>query len=281
MKILLTGSDGFTGLHFIKKCNDLDIDIIPLKSDLLNLNNLLEETKYLDIDYVVHLAGISYVAHNNENIFNSVNVIGTKNLLMALKDMKKRPIKILLASSANIYRSIKSNLITESSPLEPINPYAKSKLEMEKMAIESYENIFKFIIVRPFNYTGRGQNDQFLIPKIISHFKRKLNSIELGALDVKREFNDVRYVVDCYISLLKNLDHNEIINICTGNSFSVNDVLNKIQRIANHYPEIKINQDFIRKNEVQNLSGSPKRLVKASMIKNNYSLDQTLMWMYE
>jgi GDP-6-deoxy-D-talose 4-dehydrogenase len=281
MKILLTGSDGFTGLHFIKKCNDLDIDIIPLKSDLLNLNDLLEETKYLDIDYVVHLAGISYVAHNNENIFNSVNVIGTKNLLMALKDMKKRPLKILLASSANIYRSIKSNLITESSPLEPINPYAKSKLEMEKMAIESYENIFKFIIVRPFNYTGRGQNDQFLIPKIISHFKRKLNSIELGALDVKREFNDVRYVVDCYISLLKNLDHNEIINICTGNSFSVNDVLNKIQRIANHYPEIKINQDFIRKNEVQNLAGSPKRLVKASMIKNNYSLDQTLMWMYE
>jgi len=281
MKILLTGADSFTGVHFIKKCKDLHIDIIPLKSDLLNLNDLHDEIKNLYVDYVVHLAGISFVNHDNQDIFDSVNVFGTRNLLSALKDMKKRPSKILLASSANIYKSIQSGLITESSEIEPINPYAKSKFEMEKMAIELYGNVFKFIIVRPFNYTGKSQNNLFLVPKIVDHFKRKFHSIELGALDVKREFNDVRFVVDCYISLLKNLDDNEIINICTGNSFSINDVLNKMKCITDHHPEIKVNQDFIRKNEVKNLAGSPNKLLKFSMIKNNYNLDQTLMWMYK
>ena len=51
--------------------------------------------------------------------------------------------------------------------------------------------------------------------------------------------------------------------------------------ITDHHPEIKVNQDFIRKNEVKNLAGSPNKLLKFSMIKNNYNLDQTLMWMYK
>ena len=281
MKILLTGADGFTGIHFIKKCKDLNINVIPLKSDLLNLSNLQTETKHLDIDYVVHLAGISFVANKDKDIFNSVNVQGTKNLLTALKNMNKRPLKILLASTANIYKSIESDLITESSTIDPINHYAKSKFEMEQMAISLYGNLFKFIIVRPFNYTGRNQNELFLVPKIISHFKSKSKSIELGALDVKREFNDVRYVVDCYISLLKNLEKNEILNICTSKSYSVREVLNKMKKITKHSLQIKINQDFIRKNEVQNLAGSPNKLLKASLIRNNYSFDETLIWMYK
>lgn len=281
MKILLTGADGFTGFHFIKKCQDLNINVISLKSNLLNLSDLKNETKYLNIDCVVHLAGISFVAHKDEGIFNSVNVLGTKNLLSALKNMNKRPSKILLASTANIYKSAKSGLINESNIIEPQNPYAQSKLQMEQMAIELFGNFFKFLIVRPFNYTGKKQDEKFLIPKIISHYKKKSNSIELGALDVKREFNDVRYVVDCYISLLKNLEKNEIINICTGNSYSVKEVLNKMENISKHSLQININPDFIRNNEVQNLTGSPEKLLNTSLIKNNYSLEQTLTWMYK
>lgn len=281
MKILLTGADGFTGFHFIKKCQDLNINVISLKSDLLNLNDLETEIKHLNIDYVVHLAGISFVANKDVDIFNSVNVLGTRNLLSALKNMNKRPSKILLASTANIYKSIQSGLIKESDVIDPINPYAKSKLKMEQMAIELFGKFFTFIIVRPFNYTGKNQNVKFLIPKIINHFKKKSNSIELGALDVKREFNDVRYVVDCYISLLKNLEKNEIINICTGNSYNVKEVLNKMESISKHSLQININPDFIRKNEIQNLAGSPEKLLNTSLIKNNYSLDNTLMWMYK
>ena len=70
-------------------------------------------------------------------------------------------------------------------------------------------------IVRPFNYTGRGQDKKFVVPKIIDHFREKKTFIELGNIDVLREFNDIRFVSDIYTKLLVTPPIGKIINICT------------------------------------------------------------------
>ncbi|MDC0876722.1 GDP-mannose 4,6-dehydratase [Methylophilaceae bacterium] len=281
MKILVTGSEGFTGIHFMLRCKDLDIEVVELKSNLLDVDGLKSELKNLKIDYVVHLAGISFIAHDDQNIFKKVNVDGTENLLAAIKLMKVRPNKILLASTANLYGLVESGEINEQILPSPQNSYGHSKLMMENIALDKYGDSFDFIIARPFNYTGKSQNLVFVVPKIVDHFKKKSSSIELGSLDVRREFNDVRFVVDCYIDLLMNVKKTEIINICSGITYSINDIINEMKVISNHQIKVNVNPEFLRENEIKSLKGNPEKLYNLSSVKNSYNLNDTLLWMYK
>ena len=281
MKILVTGSKGFTGIHFMLRCKDLDIEVVELKSNLLDLDGLKSELKNLKIDYVVHLAGISFIAHDDQNIFKKVNVDGTENLLAAIKLMKVRPNKILLASTANLYGLVESGEINEEILPSPQNSYGHSKLMMENIALDKYGDSFDFIIARPFNYTGKSQNLVFVVPKIVDHFKKKSSSIELGSLDVRREFNDVRFVVDCYIDLLMSVKKTEIINICSGITYSINDIINEMKVISNHQIKVNVNPEFLRENEIKSLKGNPEKLYNLSSVKNSYNLNDTLLWMYK
>ena len=281
MKILVTGSEGFTGIHFMLRCKELDIEVVELKSNLLDVDGLKSELKNLKIDYVVHLAGISFIAHDDQNIFKKVNVDGTENLLAAIKLMKVRPNKILLASTANLYGLVESGEINEEILPSPQNSYGHSKLMMENIALDKYGDSFDFIIARPFNYTGKSQNLVFVVPKIVDHFKKKSSSIELGSLDVRREFNDVRFVVDCYIDLLINVKKTEIINICSGITYSINDIINEMKVISNHQIKVNVNPEFLRENEIKSLKGNPEKLYNLSSVKNSYNLNDTLLWMYK
>jgi len=281
MKILVTGSEGFTGIHFMLRCKKLDIEVVELKSNLLDVDGLKSELKNLKIDYVVHLAGISFIAHDDQNIFKKVNVDGTENLLAAIKLMKVRPNKILLASTANLYGLVESGEINEQILPSPQNSYGHSKLMMENIALDKYGDSFDFIIARPFNYTGKSQNLVFVVPKIVDHFKKKSSSIELGSLDVRREFNDVRFVVDCYIDLLINVKKTEIINICSGITYSINDIINEMKVISNHQIKVNVNPEFLRENEIKSLKGNPEKLYNLSSVKNSYNLNDTLLWMYK
>ena len=137
------------------------------------------------------------------------------------------------------------------------------------------------VITRPFNYTGVGQDAQFLIPKIVSHFKRRADNIELGNLDVSRDFSDVRDVADAYVALLESDSKSEVFNVCSGRAVALRAVLDMAARITGHALKVTVNPAFVRANEIPVLRGSHRKLSSAIAYAARYSLEDTVQWMLE
>lgn len=259
MKLLLTGSDGFTGRTFRKQAEAGGYEVAGLRADLLDTEALQREVQEVQPDYVVHLAGIAFVGHAHEEAFYSVNVLGTTNLLDALSRLASAPRTTLLASSANVYGNCAQSPISELQAPAPVNHYAMSKLAMEYMA-RSYMDRLQIVIARPFNYTGPEQDDAFVIPKLAKHFAQRAPSVALGNLDVQREFNDIRSVCAAYLFLLQKGASGEVYNVCSGQPHSLRDVILAFEDIAGFKMDIRVDPNFVRPNEVHRLCGDPIKL---------------------
>lgn len=278
MKILLTGAAGFTGLFFKSAAEAAGHQVLALQADLTDKAAVAAEVLQAAPDAVVHLAAISFVGHADDTAFYGVNVVGTMNLLAGLAALQVKPCRVLLASSANIYGNCDASPITELQPAAPVNHYAMSKLAMEHMAW-TYLDRLPIVITRPFNYTGPGQAPKFLIPKLVSHFARRSNQIELGNLHVEREFNDVRLVCDAYLKLLDEGVPGQAYNVCSGQPYTLAHVIKTLEEITQHRMEIKVNPAFVRANEVHRLCGSPSKLLETIGPLLQHELADTLSWM--
>ncbi len=278
MKLLLTGAHGFTGTHFIKAAYDYGHEVVALQADLKDPKAVRREVVHAAPEAVVHLGAISFVGHADASAFYKVNVIGTLNLLDALAALAQPPRSILLASSANVYGNCEQSPITEEQPPAPVNHYAMSKLAMEYMAI-TYLDRLPLFFVRPFNYIGPGQPESFIIPKLVAHFTRRAELVELGNIEVEREFNDVRFVCEAYLQLLKKAEPGEVYNICSGKPVTLKFVLDLLGQITGYHPQVKVNLAFVRDNEIHRLCGSPAKL--NSVVGNIWqpTLQETLQWM--
>lgn len=259
MKIILTGADGFTGHHFRAVAEAAGHQLVAVQANLLDANALLHEVAAAQADAVLHLAAISTVTHADNRAFYDVNLFGTLNLLQALKVAGHRPRCVVLASSANIYGNRNASPIPETQPPAPVNHYAVSKLAMECMA-RNYADQLPLVVARPFNYTGPTQTTNFLIPKLVEHFTRGDASVELGNLNVKREFNDVRMVCDAYLQLLLHGQANEVYNICSGQPHTLQFVLDELTRLTGRQIEVQVNPQLVRTNDLHKLYGCPDKL---------------------
>ena len=277
-KALITGLDGFTGQYVQSELAANDYQVVGLSSDLTDTEAVSTEIAQLQPEAVVHLAGIAFVGHGNANAFYDVNLIGTRNLLEALAKHAPDVSSILLASSANVYGNRSEGTLDESTPPDPVNDYAVSKLAMEKMASLWLDRLPLFI-VKPFNYTGIGQDKKFLIPKIVAHFKNRTPVIELGNLEVWREFGDVRSVANAYRKLLVQCPAGQTLNICTGHAHSLKEVVSLCEKITGHSIEIRVNPEFVRPNEVRELTGDNSRLKACIGNWQTFCLEDTLKWM--
>lgn len=271
----MTGADGFTGLHFCAQAQAAGYDVIALRSNLSDLPAVTAEVFAVCPDVVVHLAAISFVGHDKPNAFYDVNVVGTLHLLDALLKLPKLPSRILLASSANVYGNCEQSPILETQSPAPINHYAMSKLSMEYMA-KTYADRLPLFFVRPFNYTGPGQAESFVIPKLIAHFKRRADIVELGNLTVEREYNDVRMVTDAYLKLLVKASIGEIYNICSGKTYTLYEVIDMLKELTGHQLKVVVNPAFVRANELHRLCGSSTKLVQTIGSLDVISLKETL-----
>ncbi|HCG94238.1 MAG TPA: epimerase [Halieaceae bacterium] len=278
-KVLVTGAEGFTGRYLQRELSKHGYECIGLKSDLLNKDAVLSEVVTVSPNYVIHLASISFTAEVDTNKIYNVNVVGSMNLLEALSQLKEPPDNVILASTAAVYGAAGKAVLDEEMAPAPVSHYACSKLCMEHMS-KNYADLFPITIVRPFNYTGPGHGENFLIPKIVKAYKAGQTQIELGNLDVSREFNDVRDVCTIYRIIMSASPTLGVINICTGRSISLLRIIEIMDSVAGVKMRFKVNPMFVRDNEITNLSGNPSKLLAATGYKALYSIEDTLSWMY-
>jgi nucleoside-diphosphate-sugar epimerase len=259
LKILLTGADGFTGVHFTRHAEAAGHTVWPLRSDLTDAVALKAEVTQAAPDALVHLAAIAFVGHADDAAFYAVNTVGTVNLLNAVAALPRRVRCALVASSANVYGNCESSPIAETQPPAPVNHYAASKLAMEHLA-QTFVDRFPVVMARPFNYTGPGQANHFLIPKLVDHFARRAPVVELGNLGVEREYNDVDFVCQSYLHLLAHGLPGLPYNVCTGHTYSLLDVVARLQLQTGHTIDTEVNPRLVRANEVHRLCGDAARL---------------------
>jgi len=259
----------------VKHCGH---EVLKLTSNLLDAEALQKEVMLAKPDSVVHLAAISFVGHGQISDFYNVNVIGTLNLLEAIAKLAVLPKSILIASSANVYGNCEDSPISELQSFNPLNDYAVSKVAME-YAAKLWMDKLPILIARPFNYTGVGQSPSFLIPKIASHFSKRKKTIELGNLDVARDFLDVRNVVQIYLQLVEKAVHSDIVNVCSGITYQLQDVISMSEELAGHQIEVKVNPQFVRSNELKVLCGDNSKLNSLDIKFKKISFKETLKWM--
>ena len=287
---LITGLRGFTGRYLAQELRTAGYQVFgtvhgeaagkpeEFVADLSDLDAIRKVVAKVRPDVVAHLAAISFVAHEDIESIYRTNIIGTRNLLQSLAEQEKPPSCVLLASSANVYGNSTEGVLTETTPPNPANDYAVSKLAMEYMAKLWFDKL-PIVIVRPFNYTGVGQALNFLLPKIVDHFHRKAGGIELGNLDVWRDFSDVRTVVNIYRRLIEIAPVGETFNICSGIAVSLEEVLDMMARIAGYRIQVTVNPAFVRANDVKTLCGDPSRLRAVIGDWTLVPLEDTLRWM--
>ena len=277
-RVLITGAAGFTGRYLASTLADEGYEVHGTvygdpevtvagaselhEMDLGDSENVSCVVRRVAPDKVVHLAAISFVAHSDVSAMYRANVLGTRNLLFALASNPTPPVATLLVSSANVYGNARSGMLDESVQPSPANDYGITKAAAEIVA-RAYQDRLPLIIVRPFNYTGRGQSSDFLIPKLVSHVRRRCTEIELGNLDVARDFSDVRIVVEAYARLLNSESAlGGTFNVCSGSATSLRDLIEMAQQISGHRLNVRVNPAFVRENEVRSLWGSPQKLEK-------------------
>jgi len=270
------------GLSYRQPKGELPAGVSAIHCCSLNdsqmLRDLLMEIRPV---YVVHLAAVSFVAHTDPDAIYNANLLGTRHLLEALCTVTPGLEAVLLASSANVYGNATEGVLDESAPIAPANDYAVSKAAMEYLA-RLYNRRLPLVITRPFNYTGVGQAEQFLIPKIVAHTRRRAEIIELGNLDIARDFCDVRQVAYAYRRLLETpAAIGETVNICSGSAYTLQYVLKQAAALSGHHLDVRVNPAFVRSADVKNLFGCKTKLESLISELPPITLSDTLRWMIE
>jgi nucleoside-diphosphate-sugar epimerase len=287
-KALVTGLSGFTGQYVARELEARGYEVVGLGRgdgsghhglDLRDGDRLTEVVTAIQPSVVVHLAAIAFVAHGDVSDIYTSNIVGTRNLLAALAACKKPAEKVLLASSANVYGNATVSTLDEGCPVQPENDYAVSKYAMELMS-RHWQHALPIVVVRPFNYTGVGQSTSFLLPKLVDHFVRRARRVELGNIDVYRDFSDVRTVANAYARLIEHGIPGEVYNVCSGDAYSIEQILAMLAELAGYRIEVDVNPAFVRANEVRHLVGCNRKLATAIGELGLIPLADTLEWMY-
>jgi UDP-glucose 4-epimerase len=253
-RILVTGSSGFIGRNLVGELKRHNVEVITLtdpEGHRIDVRDWRKIQEIRDIDIVYHLAAKTYVPFSFENpkAVYEVNVLGTLNILelCRLRDVEK-----IVFVSSYVYGQPQYLPIDEKHPVQPTNPYMRSKVLGEELC-RAYNNDFglRCIILRPFNVYGVGQSDDLLIPTIISQLQA--GKIELQDSEPKRDFVYISDLISALIEAEKFDGNFEIFNIGYGKSYSVKEIVDN-NIIQLYGKEVKINyKNERRKNEIMDV----------------------------
>jgi GDP-4-dehydro-6-deoxy-D-mannose reductase len=293
-KCLITGGTGFVGTYLrsvlsqhydvyssSRSTTQSDTKVIQLNlADYPVSKKILTEHQF---DVIYHLAGQSSIHQSFQNAFETMNGnVDTYLHLTQILDELKKPVRFIFASSADIYEKI-PDVIDESCPLNPNNPYGISKLFGDNVTRYLARNPnFNTTSLRLFNHTGPGQSDHFVIgslTKQVAEIKLGLKpkQILVGNLKVERDFVDVRDVCRAYALVGQSDSSNgKVYNVCSGKAHRVEDLLNKIIHISGQKIEVCIDPAKVRPLDVPRMVGSYKLIEKDLGWKPLIPIEQTL-----
>lgn len=281
-RILITGIEGFVGAHLAQHLTSAGHAVIGLQwaatalplpaelyqgdiCDFARTKSLLERVRP---DAVIHLAGITSVAVSELHALRTyeVNALGTIKLLEALRQLELKA-RLLLISSADVYgRSNVGRPLTEDRPLQPISPYALSKVMAEE-AGKFYHRAYRLdvVILRPFSHTGPGQSSTFVFPKVASHIAaaeagRQEPLIEMGDLEIRRDYTDVRDVVHAYALALERCAAGEVYNVTSGQPILIREGVEFLCSLSRRPVTVRSSPDRFRSRDIPLLTGDPSKL---------------------
>lgn len=287
---LVTGISGFTGHYVREELSALGYRVFGLAHhatghpddrivDLVDPAAVEAIVRELRPSVVLHLGAITFVPHGDAFEIYKVNLFGTLNLLEALVKVGPPPDRVILASTANVYGNPRVERVSEAELPAPVNHYATSKLAMEHMA-RTYGDRLPLVITRPFNYTGVGQTEKFLVPKMVAHFRDRRPVIELGNLDVERDFSDVRDVARLYARLVTSERAiGRTVNLASGRCISLRRILALLEERSGHSLEVRVNPAFVRASDIARLAGDTTLLESLVGPMERVPFEETLGWM--
>jgi GDP-4-dehydro-6-deoxy-D-mannose reductase len=285
-KILLTGITSFVGSHLVDFLLSLkNYEIIGTKRhrssmqnlEHLDLKNIIIEDG-IDIEspssivyvlkkyqpsFIFHLAAQSFVPQSWRSPQEAIhaNVLGTVNLfesILQTYDKKDYP-RVLTAGSSEEYGMVYEYElpITESQPLRPLSPYGVSKVATTLTGIQYFKSYgIPVISIRAFNHTGARRGELFLDSSIAKQIavgeKNNIDSIIIkhGNLDSKRDYTDVRDMVNAYWLAINNCESGIPYNISSGWCFSGNDILINFMSLANCRLKSELDPSRMRPSDV-------------------------------
>ena len=304
-KVLITGISGFVSRHLLEHLSSLDqefeiygitrrslelpgyknLSVKIFEADLKNSSLLKEIIATVSPDTIIHLASDSSVAyswqHPIESFQNNTNIF-----LHVVEEVRSLNLscKILSIGSSEEYGIVAPEALplTEHSLLNPISPYAVSRVSQEMLSrVYATGYGLDIIITRSFNHIGPGQRDTFVISsfaKQIIELKLGIKQmIEVGNIDIVRDFLDVTDVVKAYLCLLKNGRKGEVYNICSGKGYSLKELIEKMMGIAGIDSGYIINKNLIRPSDNPIIIGSNKKIKEECNWQPQLTIDQSLV----
>lgn len=275
-RILVTGAEGFVGSHLVRILKETLNMVIPtcypalrpkrgkyIDLDIMNIDMVREVFKSHNPDIVFHLAAISSVAKSfiDRILTYNTNIIGTINLLEVAQSLNKK-IKFIFVSTCEVYGGGED--LKEDSLINLKNPYAVSKYAGELICKDYAGYNIEIMVLRPFNHTGPGQSDDFVLPSIAKQIaeierKKKIPLIEVGNLEIKREFMNVIDVALAYKLAIEKFIPSEVFNISSGQCHSLGEAIELFRKFAKVNFEIKIDPARLRKTDILVLVGNGKK----------------------
>jgi GDP-4-dehydro-6-deoxy-D-mannose reductase len=299
MRVLVTGATGFVGRHLTKllverrhEVYGTHIDsaqpslpgVTLVRCDLREQQQILDKVAQIKPERVYHLAALSSVRNSfvSPEEVHRTNFWGTLHLLESLQRVSPHSRTLLISSSQVYDLSQCSEPLTESAPLAPQSPYAVSKMASELLGYEYFSRYGLFVVrARPFNHTGPGQSAEF----VCSDFARQFAAIaaELqpakiltGALQVKRDFSDVRDVVRADELLMERGEPGEVYNVASQTPVTLEQVLAILKQCCEKNVEVIVEKARLRANDPAVVVGSYKKLRDRTGWEPHYDLQRTL-----
>jgi GDP-4-dehydro-6-deoxy-D-mannose reductase len=273
MRALITGAGGFVGGHLARhleaagdevvRC-DLEVDV----TDLDQVRRVLEDTSP---SAVYHLAALAHVGDSwkDPERYLAVNAGGTATVLDAVAEVVPAA-RVLVVSSSEVYGLVTPEQLplAEDAPLQPVSPYATSKVAAEEAAWQAASSGIEVVVARPFNHIGPGQALSFAVAafaqRIAEAVAEGAGSLVVGDLSARRDFTDVRDVVAAYRLLVLEGRAGEAYNVCSGHDVSMAEVIDRLLELAGVELRLEVDPALLRPVEIPVLRGDASKLRAAT-----------------